>query len=113
MFDDNAAGGAGTQSPPPGEVQKTIEQVQQQAHVDDKGVPLEVKLSTGQVYRGATAQELQQQLVQAQENASRLLQEQKAELERQRMELAQWQEQVQQQPTGDDDKYNPARYYEL
>ena len=62
MFDDNAAGGAsGAQTPPPGEVQKTIEQVQQQVHVDDKGVPLEVKLSTGQIYRGATAQELQQQ----------------------------------------------------
>lgn len=61
--------------------------------------PIEVKTTTGQVYRGNTYEEVVQQLVTAQENASRRIHE-----------LSQQVPQVQPKPA---DQYDPAKYYEI
>src|SRR5688572_30653075 len=44
------------------------------------GIPLEVTLPTGQVYRGTTPQEVLDQLVKAQTEASQLIKQQKDQL---------------------------------
>jgi|TARA_R100001086_G_scaffold174763_2_gene96081 hypothetical protein len=56
------------------EVTEVIQEVKQAKVIDDP--PVEVKLSTGQVYRGANQQEVIDQLVKAQENASARIKEQ-------------------------------------
>ena len=59
----------------------------QQQQAAAGGFPLEVKLETGQVYRGKTPQEVLDQLVAAQTEASRTIQSRTAELEQLRTEV--------------------------
>ena len=65
-----------TQEPTANEVQETIQEVQQAAVLETPAVPIEVKLATGQVYKGANHQEVIDQLVKAQEHSSAKIKEQ-------------------------------------
>jgi hypothetical protein len=59
-----------TQEPTADEVTEVIQEVQHAATNDDPNVPVEVKLASGQIYKGKNQQEVIDQLVKAQENAS-------------------------------------------
>lgn len=56
----------------PAQLAQAVSEVKQTAPANG-GIPLEVKLPTGQVYRGTTPQEVLDQLVQAQTEASRTI----------------------------------------
>ena len=100
------------QTPPeqqtPAELQKTITQVQQTAAAGDRATPLEVKLSTGHVFRGNTQDELLAELTKAQEHATKLIKEQRDELERLKTETAP--PPAAPKPT---DTYDPNVYYQI
>src|SRR3990167_9394249 len=91
-----------TTSPDPA---KVIEQV--------AGTQKEIKLETGQVYKGSSDDELLQQLKQAQEHSSRHIKEQKDELERTRQELQQVRQAIPPPPKTDENTYSPEKYWEI
>lgn len=62
----------------PAQLQQAVTEVRQTT--PQQGIPLEVKLPTGQIYRGTTPQEVLDQLVQAQTEASQLIKQQKDQL---------------------------------
>ena len=89
----------------PQDPSKIIEQV--------AGVQKEIKLETGQVYKGANEDELLKELAKAQEHSTRHIKEQKDELERVRTELQQVRSALPPPPRTDDNTYNPEKYFEL
>src|SRR3990167_2436829 len=91
------------------ELNKAITQVATDAALEDKNIPLEVKVGA-QVFKGSTPQELLSELTKAQENATNLIRQQKEELERLRQDRV---TQTQPQTQQDTDEYNPEKFYEL
>ena len=102
-----------TPEPNAAEVQQAIDQVASTAALADPKVPIEVKLKTGQVYRGLP-NEVLNTLVHSQEEASRTIKQQKDELARVQQELQQVRQAQQQaaQPPVREDVYDANTYYE-
>jgi len=93
------------------ELNKAVKDVAAGAALADKGIPLEVKLTTGQVYHGSTPQELLDQLVKAQENSSMALKQTKDELAQIRAEQVQRVQEA--QHVQADNEYSDGEYYKL
>jgi len=68
-------------NPPNNEqIQQAIEDVKTQTALNKGGIPLEISLPTGQVYKGETPQELLDNLAKAQTEASRTISDYKAKM---------------------------------
>lgn len=96
------------QAPSAEELKTAITEVTTAAALEDKNIPLEVKLRTGHIYKGATPRALIDELAKAQESATLKIRQQNEELERLKAAPVQ---QVQ-QPTAQD-QYDAAEYYRL
>ena len=95
----------------PQQIQQAIEQVQQNANLTKNGgIPLEVRLETGQVYTGTTPQEVLDKLVAAQTEASRTLTARNQELEALRHEVTTL-KQATPPPAPTDKQTRVAEYY--
>lgn len=86
------------------------DQIQQAINATTQGVPLEVRLETGQVYRGATPQDVLNQLVAAQTEASRTITSERAERARIEHELATVKAQIPAPPVDASDAEKQAYY---
>lgn len=78
--------------------------------------PLEVKLSTGQTYKGATQQELMDQLVKAQENATTFIEQQKEKDAAREARLAELEAELSKSrtpPPTTQGTFSSEKYYEL
>ena len=97
---------AATPQPTDAEVSETIQEVRQSAGLSDPGIPLELKLSTGQTYKGKDQQELLNQLQRAQENASEKIRQQTEELNQLRSAQTK-------APPAEDGTFDSTVYYQL
>ena len=98
-------------APNAAEVQQAIDQVAQQAAFADPKVPIEIKLKTGQVYKGLP-HEVISTLTHSQEEASETIRRMKDDQTRLQGELEQLR-QAQATPPAKDGEYEPSKYYEL
>ena len=89
------------------DLKEAITKVTNDAALSDKGIPLEVKLKTGQVYRGNTPQELLAEMAKAQENSSVRVKELSDEVERLKTQAP-----AQQQPP-DENQWSPQTYFDI
>ena len=90
------------------EVQQAIEQVSQQVLIADPKVPIEVKLKTGQVYKGLP-HEVIGTLTRSQEEASETIRRMKDDQTRLQSELDQLRQSQQQPPSKSAAEYDPNK----
>ena len=102
-----------TQTSSPAELQQIIDDVASRAALGDPNTPIEVKLQTGQVYRGVPSKVIEN-LSKSQEEASVLIRTQKDEMARLKTELEEVRQASRKAETPQNDaEYKPERYYEL